>query len=38
MRECECNQDHRHEWFEPLFSGMDINEQREELGMRLGKN
>jgi hypothetical protein len=36
MRECECTHDHRHEWFEPLFSGLDFNEQWEELGMRLG--
>jgi hypothetical protein len=35
--ECQGTHDHRHEWFEPLFSGMDINEQWEELGMRLGK-
>lgn len=38
MRECEYNHDHRHEWFEPLFTGLDFNEQWEELGRRLGKN
>jgi hypothetical protein len=38
MRESECTHDHRHEWFEPLFSGLDFNEQWEELGRRLGKN
>ena len=32
MRACECTQDHRHEWFEPLFSGLDFKEQWEELG------
>jgi hypothetical protein len=31
MRECECNHDHRHEWFEPLFTGMKFKEQWEEL-------
>ncbi len=36
MRECECKQNAQHEWFEPLFSGLDFNEQWEELGMRLG--
>lgn len=37
MRECECNHNHRHEWFEPLFSGLDFNEQWEELGRKLSK-
>ena len=37
MRECECTHDHRHEWFEPLFSGLVFNEQWEELGKRLSK-
>jgi hypothetical protein len=27
MRECERNHNHRHEWFEPLFSGLKFNEQ-----------
>ena len=36
MRECECTQDHRHKWFEPVFSGLIFNEQWEELGRRLG--
>jgi hypothetical protein len=31
MRECECNPDHRHEWFEPLFTGIKFKEQWEEL-------
>jgi hypothetical protein len=31
MRECECNPDHRHEWFEPLFTGVKFKEQWEEL-------
>jgi hypothetical protein len=31
MRECECNHDYRHEWFEPLFTGMDFNQQWKEL-------
>jgi hypothetical protein len=31
MRDCECKRDHRHEWFEPLFTGMDYQEQWEEL-------
>jgi hypothetical protein len=31
MRECECNHDYRHEWFEPLFTGMDFKQQWEEL-------
>jgi hypothetical protein len=31
MRNCECNHDHRHEWFEPLFTGMKFKEQWEEL-------
>lgn len=31
MRECECNRDHRHEWFEPLFTGVKFKEQWEEL-------
>jgi hypothetical protein len=37
MRECECNHDYRHEWFEPLFTGLNFDEQWEELGERLGK-
>jgi hypothetical protein len=37
MRECECNHDYRHEWFEPLFTGLNFEEQWEELGERLGK-
>jgi hypothetical protein len=36
MRECESNHDHRHEWLEPLFTGLHFSEQWEELGMRLG--
>jgi hypothetical protein len=31
MRECECNHDHRHEWFEPLFTGISFKEQWKEL-------
>lgn len=31
MRKCECKKDHCHEWFEPLFTGMDFNEQWTEL-------
>jgi hypothetical protein len=37
MRESECNNDYRHEWFEPLFTGLNFEEQWEELGERLGK-
>jgi hypothetical protein len=37
MRECECKRDHCHEWFQPLFTGMDFKEQWEELE-RLFKN
>ena len=37
MRECECNHDYRHEWFEPLFTGLNFDEQWAELGERLGK-
>jgi hypothetical protein len=36
MRECECTHDHRHEWFEPLFSGLDYSEQWEELRDEVG--
>ena len=36
MRECECTHDQRQEWLDPLFSGLDFNEQWEELGRRLG--
>jgi len=31
MRECECKHDAQHEWFEPIFTGMDFNEQWTEL-------
>lgn len=31
MRECECQRDHRHEWFQPLFTGMKFDEQWKEL-------
>jgi hypothetical protein len=31
MRECECKKDHCHEWFQPLFTGMDFKEQWKEL-------
>lgn len=31
MRECECNRDYRHEWFQPLFTGMKFDEQWKEL-------
>jgi hypothetical protein len=31
MRECECKTDAQHEWFEPLFTGMDFNQQWKEL-------
>lgn len=31
MRECECKKDAQHEWFQPLFTGMDFNEQWTEL-------
>jgi hypothetical protein len=37
MRECECNHDYRHEWFEPLFTGLNFEEQWEELRKHLGK-
>lgn len=37
MRECECNHDYRQEWFEPLFTGLNFDEQWAELGERLGK-
>jgi hypothetical protein len=37
MRECECNPDYRHEWLEPLFTGMKFKEQWEELEKHLGK-
>ncbi len=37
MRECECTHDHRHQWFEPLFSGLDFKEQWEELGKIYGQ-
>lgn len=36
MRECDCTCGYRLEWFEPIFSGSDFNEQWEELGMRVG--
>jgi hypothetical protein len=35
MRECECKKDVQHEWFQPLFTGMDFKEQWEELEKRL---
>jgi hypothetical protein len=31
MRECECQQDYRHEWFQPLFTGMKFDEQWKKL-------
>lgn len=31
MRECECKKDAQHEWFQPLFTGMDFNEQWKKL-------
>lgn len=31
MRECECKNDAQHQWFQPLFTGMDFKEQWEEL-------
>lgn len=31
MRECECNPDYRHEWFQPLFTGMKFDQQWKEL-------
>ncbi len=31
MRECECKKDAQHEWFEPLFTGMDFKEQWKQL-------
>jgi hypothetical protein len=31
MRECECNPDHRHEWFQPLFTGMKFDKQWKKL-------
>jgi hypothetical protein len=27
MRECECQPNYRHEWFQPLFTGMKFDEQ-----------
>jgi hypothetical protein len=32
MRECECRMDHRHEWFQPLFKGINFAEQWKQLG------
>ncbi len=31
MRECECKKDVQHEWFQPLFTGMDFKAQWKEL-------
>jgi len=31
MRECECKNDAQHQWFEPLFTGMNFDEQWKEL-------
>ena len=31
MRECECKKDVQHEWFKPLFMGMDFKEQWKKL-------
>jgi hypothetical protein len=31
MRECECKHNAQHKWFQPLFTGMDFNEQWTEL-------
>lgn len=31
MRECECKNDAQHQWFQPLFTGMDFNQQWKEL-------
>lgn len=31
MRECECKQDYKHEWFEPLYKGLSYKEQWEKL-------
>jgi hypothetical protein len=31
MRECECKNDAQHEWFEPLFTGINFDEQWKEL-------
>lgn len=31
MRECECQKDSRHEWFQPLFTGLTFDEQWKEL-------
>jgi hypothetical protein len=31
MRECECNHDYRHEWFEPIFTGLSFEDQWEKL-------
>lgn len=31
MRECECKHDAQHEWFQPLFKGMDFKDQWKQL-------
>lgn len=31
MRECECKKDVQHDWFQPLFTGMDFKDQWKEL-------
>jgi hypothetical protein len=31
MRECECKKDAQHEWFQPLFTGMDFDQQWKQL-------
>lgn len=31
MRECECQKDTRHEWLQPLFTGLTFDEQWKEL-------
>lgn len=36
MRECECQKDTRHEWFQPLFTGLTFDEQWKELEKLFG--
>lgn len=31
MRACECKKDAQHEWFQPLFTGMDFDQQWKQL-------
>jgi hypothetical protein len=33
---CECQKDSRHEWFQPLFTGLTFDEQWKELEKLFG--